>query len=128
MIINKQFFLQSNFDIYSESYVVKSVVHGVQSSTKGKGAFEGGRKVSTLHRHLEGVNRRHMDIEYHNRISNTFQRAAFAGSKTPRDCVLSGASSSTSGGGAVLAIEGCHLTGQQPWWLLFNSVSGPQEG
>ena len=100
-------------------------MHGVQSSTKGKGAFEGGRKVSTLHRHLEGVNRRHMGIEYHNRISNTFQRADFAGSKTPRDCVLSGALLQEEV--QSLLQKGAISLANSPGGF-YSTVSGPQEG
>ena len=54
MTISEQHCIWSKYNCYLKSYVVKSAKHGVQSSTKGKGAFEGGRKVGFLHQHLTG--------------------------------------------------------------------------
>ena len=46
----------SKYNDNSESYFAESAKHGVQKSTKGKGAFKGGREASPVYRHLEGVN------------------------------------------------------------------------
>ena len=128
MTISEQSCMLSKFNIYSKSYVVKSAKHGVQSSTKGKGTFEGGRKVGFLHRHLEGVDRGHMGVEHHSWVSNTFQRGATAGSKTSRTSVLRGAHNSTVERGSISATEGGHLaTARELGGFLLNSVSGPQK-
>ena len=128
MTISEQSCMLSKFNIYSKSYVIKSAKHGVQSSTKGKGTFEGGRKVGFLHRHLEGVDRGYMGVEHHSWVSNTFQRGATVGSKTSRTSVLRGAHNSTVERGSISATEGCHFaTARELGGFLLNSVSGPQK-
>ena len=98
-------------------YVVKSTKRGVQSSTKGKGAFKVGRKVGFLHRHLEGVDRRCMGVKYC-RVSNTIQSRH---RDPPPEAVFS---DSIMGGSSVPGTERYHPpTGREPRGFLLNSAS-----
>ena len=56
----------------SESYNAESMGNGVQRATKDNGFCEGVRQACLPSRHLEGVNKGHLGIECHRRLSNTF--------------------------------------------------------
>ena len=69
-------------------YITESNGDGVSGSTKGKEAFNGGRETGFLRRHLEGVDKGHLGIEYHRRVSNTPCGDSHPTSNTPRRGVL----------------------------------------
>ena len=69
-------------------YITESNGDGVCGSTKGKEAFNGGRETGFLCRHLEGVDKGHLGIECHRRVSNTHCGDSHPTSNTPRRGVL----------------------------------------
>ena len=56
--------------INCKPYITESYGDRVCGHTKGKGALYGGRETGFLYRHLEGVDKGHLGIECHRRISN----------------------------------------------------------
>ena len=72
-------------------YTTESFGDGICGSTKGKGALCGGREIGFLPRHLEGVDRGHLGIACHRRLSNTLCGNSHTTSNSPRRDVLPGA-------------------------------------
>ena len=93
-----------NKSIECKSYVVKGTKNGF-IATKGAAAFEGGRQVWTLPRHLEGANKRSLGVTGCQRLQNTFCLTAQSGHDPNTTSVSSRAGSSSEGGIPVTAEE-----------------------
>ena len=111
----------------SESYFAESTKHGVSKSSKGKGAFKGGREVSPVFRHLESVDQGHLGIEYHKRVCNSFEREAISKSKTLRRGIFKRTNSSSERRDKIIVREGCHLPLQGGQRFLLNRLSSSQK-
>ena len=95
---------------------------------KGGAAFESGRQVGTLCRHLEGVNKRHLGVTSSQRLQNTLCLIAQPEHEADRASVSPRAGSSSEGGTPVAAGEGSrnpHV--RQSGGLLLKPLPGTQE-
>ena len=79
--------IKFNFIKCSESYYSESAKHGVQKSTKGKRAFEGGREACLFYQQYQCRNVQHSTKNVYDRKS--FEQILF-NSTNLRNCIRNG--------------------------------------
>ena len=67
-------FCVKKFIKFTDSYDAESMGNGVQRPTRDIEVSEGGREACTPCRHMERVDKGHLGIECHRRLSNTSKR------------------------------------------------------
>lgn len=113
---------------YRESYVGQSKGYGFCYATSYRGTFEGGRQISLLCQHLEGVDRGQLGITDHYGLSDSLCRATYAGKETTSAFLLIRTTHSNAGGDLSPGKRGSHGSRQSlaSARVLLSPGSGPQ--
>ena len=113
-----------------ESYVGQSKGYGFCYATSYRGTFEGGRQISLLCQHLEGVDRGQLGITDHHRLSDFLCRATCAG-KEATSAFLPIRTTHSNAGGDLFSPGKRGSDGSRQSLastsVLLSTVSGPQE-